>query len=130
MNRHPDTTTNTETNGAVPTRTRPRAMPRADILETETHFELAIDMPGVDESTVDVTLERHVLTLRGEARLPEHEGFRLAYAEFEPTDLVRSFQVSGDLDESKIEASFTDGVLRFSIPKVRPEQKKILVRAE
>mgnify|MGYP003702591499 FL=1 len=51
--------------GAERTRDRLAFVPRADIFETEEAIIVVTDMPGVDENTVDVTLEENVLTISG-----------------------------------------------------------------
>ena len=50
---------------AEPTRDRPAFVPRADIYETEQEIVVVADMPGVDEHSLDITLEKGVLTLNG-----------------------------------------------------------------
>jgi HSP20 family molecular chaperone IbpA len=117
-------------NGRDTAGARRRTAPRADVFETEGAFTLVADMPGVDETSVDVTLNQRVLTIRGEAHLPPSRGARAAYAEFEGADYVRAFQLAGDVDASKITASIKDGVLRVSVAKAEPAQRKIPVRAE
>ena len=120
--------THTATTGQATACARRRAAPRADELESDGAFTLVADMPGVDESSVEVTLEERVLTIHGRSHVPEHEG--AAYAEFEGTDYVRRFHLSDDVDASKITASIKDGVLRVAVPKAEPAHTKILVRAE
>jgi HSP20 family molecular chaperone IbpA len=109
---------------------RRRTAPRADVFETEGAFTLVADMPGVDETSVDVTLNRRVLTIRGQAHWPASRGARAAYAEFEEAEYVRAFQLADAVDASKITASIKDGVLRVSVAKAEPAQRKIPVRAE
>jgi len=116
--------------GAEPverTRERPVYSPRTDIYETEDRVVLVADMPGVDEQSIDVTLERNVLTITGRTREVAPEGYRLAYAEFERGDYQRSFALSNQADRDGIQASMKDGVLRVSVPKAKPALKKIPV---
>jgi len=118
-----------ESNAVEPASTRPRVQPRADIFETEGAFTLVADMPGVDDKTVEVTVKQNVLTIHGENRMPAPEGFRSVYAEFEPADYFRAFQLAGDVDASKIKATVKNGVLRVSVPKAAPAHRKIPVQA-
>ena len=106
---------------------RPVYSPRTDIFETEDRVVLVADMPGVDDRSIDVTLERNVLTITGRTRDVAPEGYRLAYAEFERGDYQRSFALSNQVDRDGIEASMKDGVLRVSVPKAKPASKKIPV---
>jgi len=109
------------------TRERPVYSPRTDIYETEDKVVLVADMPGVDDQSIDVTLERNVLTITGRTQDVAPEGYRLAYAEFERGDYQRSFVLSNQADPNGIQASMKDGVLRVSVPKAKPALKKILV---
>jgi len=112
------------------TRARPVLTPRADILETEDGVHLIADMPGVDENNVDVTLEKNVLTITGNATLPEVEGYRRVYSEFGEGDYQRVFQLSNEVDSAEIKATVKNGVLRLSVPKRKPSTRKIPVLSE
>ena len=56
-------------------------IPRVDICETQDAIVLLADMPGVDEKSIDITLEKNVLTLSGRVEPDTHEGYRSAYVE-------------------------------------------------
>jgi HSP20 family molecular chaperone IbpA len=111
------------------TRARPAFVPRADIYETNGSIKVVVDMPGVNEDTVDVTLEQNVLTIDGYVAPVEHEGYRLAYSEYRVGDYQRSFTLSGQIDRDKIEASVSGGVLHLHLPKAEPTTRKIAVKA-
>lgn len=111
------------------TRERGRIAPRADVFETGESFVLVADMPGVDETSVEVTLENRVLTITGEVRPRQHDGYRRVYAEFEDADFERAFHISAEVDASAIQATVKNGVLRVSVPKRKPAQKKVPVLA-
>jgi HSP20 family molecular chaperone IbpA len=105
-------------------------VPRSDIYETDNEIVAVADMPGVDESSIDITLEKNILTIYGtiEPRMPEN--YSLAYAEYEVGDYERRFTLSNKIDLNKIEATVKDGVLRVHLPKIGPAQtKKIAVKA-
>jgi HSP20 family molecular chaperone IbpA len=101
--------------------------PRTDIYETEGNFVLVADMPGVDEKSVDVTLEENVLTIVGRTREFAPQGYRKVYDEIERGDYRRSFVLSDRADAGAIEASVKNGVLRVMVPKAKPSQKRIPV---
>jgi HSP20 family molecular chaperone IbpA len=113
--------------GVERTHERPVHTPRTDIYETDDQVVLLADMPGVDETSIEVTLERNVLTITGRTSETPPEGYRLAYAEFEHGDFQRAFALSSQADANGIRASIQDGVLRVSVPKTKPAQKKIPV---
>ena len=112
------------------TRDRPAFVPRADIYETDEAIVVLADMPGVDEDSLDITLEKGVLTLNGTVELETPEGYRLNYAEYRVGDYLRSFSLSDEIDQEAIEATLKDGVLRLTLPKItKVRTKKIAVKA-
>ena len=112
------------------TRDRLAFVPRADIYETDEAIVVIADMPGVDENSLDITLEKGVLTLNGVVEPEAPEGYQLAYAEYRVGDYVRSFSLSDEIDQESIEATLKDGVLRLTLPKITEARtKKIAVKA-
>jgi HSP20 family molecular chaperone IbpA len=111
-------------------RTRDRAcfVPRVDIYETNGDIILLADLPGVNETTVDITLEQNVLTINGYVEPVEPEDYRLAYAEYQVGDYQRSFTLSDRIDQDGIEATVKDGVLHLYLPKAEPPTRKITVK--
>lgn len=103
--------------------------PPTDILETGEGYELTLDLPGVEPSSLDVTFENGVLTLRAKSRMQTPEGYALAHAEFELGDYHRAFQVSEHVDAEGIEASLRHGVLTVRLPKAKAEARKVTVKA-
>jgi HSP20 family molecular chaperone IbpA len=87
-------------------------------------------VPGVDESTLDITLEKSVLTISGYADVPEQGDLSLLYAEYESGDYERRFSLSDQIDQDGIEASVKDGVLTLTLPKAKTAvARKISVNA-
>ncbi len=103
-------------NGAERTRTSRLYMPRVDIFEQDDETVLVADMPGVDEQSVDITLEKNILTIKGYAADPM-PGYGLAYSEYGIGDYERTFALSDEVDRNQIQASMKDGVLRLILPK-------------
>lgn len=113
-------------------RTRPckAFVPRADIYETDDSLVIVADMPGVDENSIDITLEKNVLSLKGTVEFMQPENFSLAYAEYEVGDFERRFTLSDEIDRDKIEATISDGVLRIYLSKAGPAKtRKISVKS-
>jgi HSP20 family molecular chaperone IbpA len=81
-------------------------------------------MPGVDETTLDITLEDNVLSIDGYVEPMEPEGYSLAYAEYRVGDYQRAFTLSNQIDQDGIEAVIKDGVLRLYLPKVTEARKR------
>lgn len=119
-----------ETSDAERTRDRRAFVPRVDIYEDSEAIVVVADMPGVNEGSVDITLDKGVLTINGYVEPSAPEGYSLAYAEYDVGDYERSFQLSDQIDQSGIEAAVRDGVLSLRLPKIGPAQaRKIAVKA-
>ena len=104
---------------AEPARERPVFSPRADVYETGNEIVVLADMPGVQEGSVEISLEKNVLTVQGKVEAPPHVGYRLAYGEFDDGDYKRSFALSEGVDRDRIEATARDGVVRLVLPKAK-----------
>src|SRR5512139_3730756 len=114
-------------------RTRERRVyaPAVDIIERKDDIIVIADMPGVDENSLDITLEKNVLTINGrvEARIPERH--RLSLAEYGVGDYQRVFTLTSEVDRERIQASVKNGVLTLSLPKAEAlKTRKIPVKAE
>ena len=104
--------------------------PRADVYETEDKIVLLVDMPGVDQKNVEITLEKNVLTLTGTVDDGTVEGHSLTYAEYQHGDYQRSFLISAEVDRERIQATLKNGVLQVTLPKAESAKaRKIPVAA-
>lgn len=113
------------------TRSRRSFVPRADIYETDKELILLADIPGASDKTVDITLEKNVLSITAYVEPAIPSGFDIAYAEYEEGDYQRSFRLSDEIDRDKIEAVVSDGVLRLRLPKSQGARtRKIEVKIE
>jgi len=106
-------------------------MPRADVVETKDSVVVLADMPGVDEKSLDITLEKNVLTIFGSVEAQWPKGHTPEYVEYDIGDYRRAFTLSDEVDREGIQASVKNGVLRLTLPKAGPAKaKKITVKAE
>ncbi|HZU89087.1 MAG TPA: Hsp20/alpha crystallin family protein [Stellaceae bacterium] len=99
------------------TTARPTYIPPTDIYETPDSIVVLAEMPGVAPDSVDITLERRVLTIRGRAAEQQHRGYQQVYAEYADGDYERVFTLSEDIDRGRISATHKDGVLHLVLPK-------------
>jgi len=105
-------------------------VPRADIYETEDEITIAMDMPGIRDEHVEISLEKNILTVNGYLFPQNPEGYTLALSEYQAGDYERSFRISNQIDQDKIEAQYKNGVLRLTLPKAEEAKKrKIEVKA-
>jgi len=113
------------------TRSRRTFVPRADIFETDKEILVLADIPGASEKTVDITLEKNVLSITAFVEPTIPSGFEIAYAEYEEGDYQRSFRLSDEIDRDKIEAVVNSGVLRLRLPKAQEAKaKKIAIKSK
>jgi len=100
-----------------------RWLPPMDLVETEDHFVLRADLPGLSEDDVSIELEDSVLTVAGE-RKAEHEDKKEGFYRMERSfgQFRRSLTLPEGVDADGIKASFDKGVLEVRIPK--PEERK------
>ncbi len=95
--------------------------PRVDIREEEKRFVILADVPGVDPATIEIQMDKGILSIRGERKheAGEQSG-KLSRTEREQGVFYRRFALPDSADAEGITASGKLGVLEISIPK-RPE---------
>lgn len=92
--------------------------PSVDILEDEKSFILLADIPGVDPRDIDISMEKGVLTVKGERNtenIEEKENYRRV--ERQSGQFYRRFTLPDSANADKIEARSEHGVLKITIPK-------------
>jgi len=105
--------------------------PPADVFETAETIEVVTDMPGVDESSLEITLERNVLTLDGHSAVNDPQAMTLTYSEYEAGSYHRAFTLSDEIAREGIKATMKNGVLHLSLPKAGPAKaRRIEVHGE
>ena len=93
-------------------------MPTVDISETENGFEIHAELPGVNESDVNVSLTDNLLTIKGEKRTEEKtDNKNFHRVERRYGSFQRSFTLPRQVNTAEIKAGFKDGILSLSIPK-------------
>lgn len=103
----------------------PAVPPRVDLLENDERVVLLADLPGVAPEGLEVTLEKDVLTIRGDVAPRAPEGYEPAPGTHRPNRAERyerSFRLANDLDHDTIDAELADGVLRLSIERQRTKR--------
>ena len=98
-------------------------VPSVDISEAETGFEIRVELPGVSENDVNVSVTDNRLTIKGEKHQEaETEDKNYHRVERRYGSFQRSFTLPKHVETADIKAEYTDGVLTVSIPK--PEAAK------
>lgn len=117
--------------GVERTRAKTVYVPSVDIIEREEDIVLIADMPGVDDRSLDITLEKDTLTIDGRVEETVPEGHRLRVTEYGTGDYRRVFTLSDEINKENIQATVKNGVLRLTLPKAEAvKTRKIPVKAE
>jgi HSP20 family protein len=112
------------------TAARPAAMPM-DAWREDQEFVVAFDLPGVNVDSVDVNVERNVLTVRAERPGPAAEDTELIAAERPQGVFSRQLILGDTLDTENVKASYEGGVLTLRIPVTeKATPRKIQVEAK
>ena len=99
--------------------------PDVDILERPDAFVIHADMPGVSEKTIEIDLDKGVLTLNARPAEDDSEGdSRPLHSEYRSGGYHREFRVSEDIDSSSVSATMKDGVLELLLPKSAESQPR------
>jgi HSP20 family protein len=107
--------------------------PAVDVSETDKGYEIKAELPGMEEKNIEVNLADGILMIKGEKQSEKEEKQKDYYLQERSFgSFQRSFQVPDNVDTSKIEANFKNGVLTLNLPKTAEAQKpakKIEVKA-
>jgi HSP20 family protein len=117
----------------VPEQMRPGAVyaPSVDIFENDNSITVLADMPGVKAQDLKIDLRESVLTLTGRVTAPDNAKESDVLREYQTGTFFRQFTLSETIDQAKIDAKLTDGVLRLELPKVQKARpRQITVRTD
>ena len=95
----------------------PVYVPRVDIRENADHFVVVADMPGVDERSVEATVQNRVLTIEGWNRPDKPQNSEALGLEFGGGRFRRDFTLPDTVDAERIQARMKNGVLSVALPK-------------
>ena len=93
-----------------------------NIKEFEGHFLISLAIPGFTKSNVNIKQEKNIITVQGKQET--NSDIKFLKREFEVTEFKRSFTLPEDVNYDAISASFENGILNISIPKVEKAQAK------
>jgi len=101
--------------------------PRVDVKETEDHYLIAADLPGINRNQIKVECHQGRLSISGErskevtSEKDQWHRVERTYGRFE-----RSFQLPVDVKEDQIQARFEDGVLEVLVPKAQAAKSRTI----
>ncbi len=91
--------------------------PAVDVYETDEGVTVKADLPGVGKESLNVQVDKDLLTIEGTLSLDVPENMEARYAEVQSSRYRHSFTLSQDLDSSNIKAELNNGALTLRIPK-------------
>ncbi len=98
---------------------KPDWTPAADICEAETNYVVVMDLPGIDRSALEISVDDSRLVVKGNRSIAEPRQHR---CERPRGKFLRTFNIPGSVSNAEIRAEYKDGVLQVVLPK-RKEQK-------
>lgn len=103
----------------------PGSFPPVNVGHTPTSVEVYAFAPGLDAAGIDVTIDRGVLSIAGERKLPEPPAGTNVYGrERTGGRFRRAVSLPDDVDPARVEASYRDGVLRVSVARRESSQPR------
>ena len=101
--------------------------PLADVESTEEGYTIHAELPGVDKSGLEITVDNGELTILGHRHSESPSGEPL-YREIRQNDFRRVYELDPAIDATKVAAQFDQGVLTLSLPKAESvKPRKITV---
>jgi HSP20 family protein len=108
--------------------------PPVDIYEDEHNITLKLEVPGIDEEDIDVSIENNTLTVHGERKIEKEEkeeNFRRIERQY--GSFTRSFTLPNTVDAGQVNANYDKGLLKIRLAKkaeAKPKQIKVSVGSE
>ncbi|MFA6245750.1 MAG: Hsp20/alpha crystallin family protein [Mucilaginibacter sp.] len=98
-------------------------VPAVNIAETDNEFHIELAVPGLKKEDFKINLDKNILTVSAEKKSENaEETKKFSKREYSYNSFVRSFTLPDSVDHSKIEADYTDGILKLTVAK-REEAK-------
>jgi len=104
-----------------------------NVWETGDGYQAALLAPGLDESSLSVTVHEDTLSIEGEQRFQVPEGSKAVWQEFGPGKFRRSLRLGAAVDPARVEAIYRNGLLLVTMPKAehaKPRQIQVKVGTE
>ena len=100
------------------------AYPKVNVYEYDDKIGIVAEIPGLDKKNVTVDVEDGVLTISGDKHGFDTGGGKFISRELKQSWFKRAFNLGEHLDGDDVGATFKDGLLSISIPKIEPEKPK------
>lgn len=108
-------------------------VPAADVAESDKDYQVTVELPGMEEKNIEVTVSNHMLVIGGEKKEVKEDKRKDYYvSERRYGSFRRSYEIPEDVNADAIAANFANGVLNVTLPKkpgAQKAQKRIPVKA-
>lgn len=95
--------------------------PAAEASANGAGYKIALELPGVEEKDIELTVDDGMVTVKGEKKTErEEKGDTWYFSERQFGSFSRSFRLPADADETAVKADLKDGVLTVTVPKKAP----------
>lgn len=105
---------------------------RIDVTENEKAFNVKADIPGVKKEDISIKVDGHIVSIDAEAKSEKEtkgDGDKVLRSERYYGSISRTFSLGQDVDDTKVQAKYADGVLTLELPKKAPATaSKIVVQ--
>jgi HSP20 family protein len=116
----------------IPRETGWMTSPAVDFIETDQKYEISAELPGVEQKDIELKLTNGSLVIQGEKKFEkERQEKGYSFSERRYGSFTRTFPLPEGVDTGKIDAVFSNGVLKVTLPKTAAAQKseKIAIKA-
>ena len=101
-------------------------VPAVDVYEDDKKVVLKLEVPGIEEKDLDVRVENHTLTVKGERKFEKEENFHRIERRY--GSFYRAFTLPSTVDTESVDAKYEAGVLKLELkkkPEAQPKQIKV-----
>lgn len=100
-------------------------MPKVDVIDRDDEIMVRAELAGVDKKDLDISLANNTVTIKGSSKQEQKEEKGDYYrCEISQGSFSRTLALPADIDTDKAKASFKDGLLELTLPKLKSAQKR------
>ncbi len=99
-------------------------IPELNVYETDKEFEITVALPGMSKDDINIGFENNTITISGERTLAEEDGTKYHRIESRFGKFERSLPLPNIIDEENISATYDNGVLTITVPKLKEKAGK------
>lgn len=101
-----------------------RGFPKVDIVDRDNEIEVQAELPGIKKEDLDVSINNQIMTIRASTKEEKTQEGRYLRREISRGEYQRTLSLPDNVDTDNVKASFSDGILRITLPKTAQSQRK------